>query len=164
MSPKRGNAAGAEDRHVRPLAYSLQFRGVATEVAPRVLVARASAPSCLLVTTLGTDGVTGRFETAAGEEAVLEWRLVLDAHDTYDETGSIAFGHRHAIRFRTVGAGHLTRSADPNLRHGAAVWEIEDGEGQFEHASGRITSNFVLSDTGEVTDNHLGLIFVASNL
>jgi hypothetical protein len=133
-------------------------------VAPRVLVARASAPSCLLVTTLSPAGVTGRFEPAAGEEAVLEWRLVLDEFDTFDEAGSIAFGPEHVVRFRTVGAGRLARSADPDLRHGAAVWEIEDGEGQFERASGRITSNFVLSDTGEVTDNHFGLIFVATKL
>jgi hypothetical protein len=37
---------------------------------------------------------------------------------------------------------------------------VETGEGQFARASGRITSNFFLSDTGELTDNQIGVIFV----
>jgi hypothetical protein len=34
------------------------------------------------------------------------------------------------------------------------------GTGQFAGATGRVTSNFVLSDTGELTDNQFGLIFL----
>ena len=64
------------------------------------------------------------------------------------------------MRFRTVGLGHLARSPDPHLQQGTAMWEIEGGEGQFDGVRGRITSNFFVSDTGELTDNHLGLIFV----
>jgi hypothetical protein len=40
------------------------------------------------------------------------------------------------------------------------MWRVESGEGQFAGASGLVTSNFTLSATGEVTDNHFGLIFV----
>jgi len=40
------------------------------------------------------------------------------------------------------------------------IWKVERGEGQFEGASGLITSNFFVSTTGEVTDNHFGVIFV----
>jgi hypothetical protein len=40
------------------------------------------------------------------------------------------------------------------------MWRVDDGEGQFAGASGLITSNFTLSDTDEVIDNHFGLIFV----
>jgi hypothetical protein len=32
--------------------------------------------------------------------------------------------------------------------------------GQFEGASGLITSNFTVSDTGEVVDHHFGALFV----
>lgn len=46
---------------------------------------------------------------------------------------------------------------------GTAVLEVVGGEGQFEHASGRIASTFLLSDTGELTDNHFGLLFVAAD-
>jgi hypothetical protein len=95
-----------------------------------------------------------------GYEAVLESRLVLADGGSFDEVGSIVVGPGNVIRFRTVGAGHLAASPDPHLEHGTAMWEIESGEGQFEGATGRITSNFFVSDTGELTDNHLGLIFV----
>jgi hypothetical protein len=40
------------------------------------------------------------------------------------------------------------------------IWRVEDGEGQFAGASGLITSNFTLNATGELIDNHFGLIFV----
>jgi hypothetical protein len=40
------------------------------------------------------------------------------------------------------------------------MWRVESGEGQFAWASGLITSNFTLSGTREVIDNHIGLIFV----
>ena len=65
-----------------------------------------------------------------------------------------------ACAFRSVGAGRLVKCPDRNLRHGTVVREVEGGNGQFERAEGLITSNFLVSDTGEVTDNHLGLIFV----
>jgi hypothetical protein len=64
------------------------------------------------------------------------------------------------VRFRSVGLGRLVECPDRNLRHGTVVHEVEGGNGQFERAEGLITSNFLISDTGEVTDNHLGLIFV----
>jgi hypothetical protein len=40
------------------------------------------------------------------------------------------------------------------------MWRVEGGEGQFADATGLITSNFTLSATGEVIDNHFGVIFV----
>lgn len=143
-----------------PLAYSLQFRGTAVHVSPRVLEAHATAPSSVLVTCVDEQGLAGRFEPGDGYEAVLESRIVLDDDGSFDEVGSIVIGHGNVIRFRTVGVGHLATSPDPHLRHGTAMWEIDGGQGQFEDAKGRITSNFFVSDTGELTDNHLGLIFV----
>jgi hypothetical protein len=40
------------------------------------------------------------------------------------------------------------------------MWQVESGEGQFTGAQGLITSNFIISDAGEVTDYHMGVIFV----
>jgi hypothetical protein len=37
---------------------------------------------------------------------------------------------------------------------------VDSGEGQFQGATGYITSNFLVSDQGEVTDYHFGLIFL----
>ena len=39
------------------------------------------------------------------------------------------------------------------------MWQVEGGEGQFDGAQGLITSNFTISDAGEVTDHHMGVIF-----
>jgi hypothetical protein len=146
---------------IRPIAYSLQFRGSVRELSERVLELRATARSQQLITTIDGAGVAGRVEFAEGEEALLVTRLMLTPDGSFDESGTISFGHKSSIRFRTIGSGRLSASADPDLRHGTAVWEIEDGKGQFERARGRITSNFLLSNTGDLTDNQLGLIFVS---
>jgi len=55
--------------------------------------------------------------------------------------------------------GVLAPSPDPRLLHGTAIYEIDGGEGVYRGASGRIAANFFVSDTGEVTSNHLGAVF-----
>ena len=146
---------------VKPLAYSLQFRGTAVPVSPRVVELRATAPGSVLATSVGEDGVTAHIHAEDGHEAVLRTRLVFRQDGSFDEDGSIVFGRGNVLRFRTRGLGRLSESPDPHLRHGTAIREIFGGEGQFEGATGRITSNFFVSDTGELTDNHFGLIFTA---
>jgi hypothetical protein len=37
---------------------------------------------------------------------------------------------------------------------------VAGGEGQFANAQGLITSNFTLSESGEVNDYHFGVIFL----
>jgi hypothetical protein len=125
--------------------YSLEFRGHATSLAPGVLLTRASAPSTL-------------FEGAA--EALLEARLTLLDGDEFDVVGTIGFGSGNALRFRSVGHGVIGRSPQPELRLGSAVCEIDGGSGDLENASGHITSSFLVSDSGELTDHQLGLIFL----
>ena len=145
---------------MKPITYSLQFRGRASSSGSDRMRLRLSAPSSALVTTLGPDGVQGAFEDVAGGDATLEAELSLHEQSTFDDAGTIEFGHGNSVRFRTVGLGRLVECPDRNLRHGTVVREVEGGNGQFERAEGLITSNFLVSDTGEVTDNHLGLIFV----
>jgi hypothetical protein len=144
----------------RPIVYSLQFRGRMTSVSSRVLEQRASAPSQVLITTVDGDGLDGTVQPGEGKEALLVSRLVLADDGSFDQSGTIEFAPGHVLAFRTIGPARLGRSPDPQLRHGAAVWEIEGGDGQFRGAHGRITSNFVVSETDELTDNHFGLIFV----
>jgi len=145
----------------QPIVYSLQFRGRVTSLSSRVLEQHASAPSQTLITTLDANGLAGRVQPGeGGEEALLVSRLALADDGSFEQSGTIEFAPGHVLAFRSVGSARLGRSPDPHLRHGAAVWEIEGGEGQFHGARGRITSNFFLSDTNELTDNHFGLIFV----
>ena len=150
-----------EETPLQPIVYSLQFRGRITPVSSRVLEQRASAPSQVLSTTVDANGLAGQVQPGEGEEALLVSRLALADDGSFDQSGTIEFAPGHVLAFRSVGAARLSRSPDPHLRHGAAVWEVEGGEGQFRGAHGRVTSNFILSDTNELTDNHFGLIFVA---
>jgi hypothetical protein len=126
-----------------------------------MLEQRASAPSQVLITTVDANGLAGRVQPGEGEEALLVSRLVLADDGSFDQSGTIEFAPGHVLAFRSVGAARLGRSPDPHLRYGAAVWEVEGGVGQFRGAHGRIASNFFVSDTNELTDNHFGLIFVA---
>jgi len=147
----------------QPIVYSLQFRGRVTSLSSRVLEQHASAPSQSLITTLDANGLAGRVQPGeGGEEALLVSRLALADDGSFEQSGTIEFAPGHVLAFRSVGSARLCRSPDPHLRHGAAVWEIEGGEGQFHGARGRITSNFFVSDTNELTDNQLGLIFFPS--
>jgi hypothetical protein len=150
-----------QETPLQPIVYSLQFRGRITSPSPRVLEQRASAPSQVLITTVDANGLAGHVQPGEGEEALLVSRLVLTDDGSFDQSGTIEFAPGHVLAFRSVGTARLTSSPDPHLRHGAAVWVVEGGEGQFRGAHGRITSNFFVSDTNELTDNHFGLIFIA---
>ena len=147
---------------MRPISFSMQFRGHATWLQPGVVLARATAPSSALVTLIDDGGVHGSVEVRDGEEAHLECRLTFVDDHAFSEVGTISFGNGNALRFRSAAEGTLTPSIDPHLRHGANVWEVDGGVGAFRGASGRIVSNFLVSDTGDLTDHQLGLIFVAA--
>jgi hypothetical protein len=142
---------------MRPITYALQFRGQADELEGG-LRNQARAPGCALVTSLTPEGVDGGFVWAPGaEEAYFESALTVTDEESFEGRGTILFSRGHALHVR--GRGQFTPSPDPHLRQGTVVWEVAGGEGQFEGASGRITSNFFLSDTGDLTDNQLGVIF-----
>jgi hypothetical protein len=144
---------------MKPITYSLQFRGQATPLRSNLLRLRLTAPSSALVTTVGAMGVRGRFNDVSGGEAFLHSELQLDEESSFADRGTIEFGRGNTVRFRSIG-GRLTHCPDPHLTHGAAIRQVEGGEGQFAESEGLITSNFFISDTGEVTENHFGVIFV----
>ena len=91
---------------------------------------------------------------------MLESRLLLDRNGRFSAVVAIDFGHGHRLWGETLDAGRLTRSVDEHLHHGTAAIHVVRGSGQFAGASGEITSNFILSHTGELTDNQLGMVFL----
>jgi hypothetical protein len=160
---------------MRQIIYTMQFNGQVTPLgtSPNVVKATTTAASCTWATVVGQDGLHGTLEPAAGDQAVFESEVtflggfesseVTSAGESgFKETGTITFGEGgHRLRFSTIGQGYLGPSPEPNLRQGAVMWQVDSGEGQFEGARGVITSNFTVSDAGEVTDHHMGVIFVA---
>jgi hypothetical protein len=148
---------------MRQLIYALRFRGEAKRVGVdgNVLKTATSAPSCTISSRIEADGLIGRLCPASGEEATLESELIFTGETTFQEAGTISFGTGgHQLRFSSVGSGHLGAREEAGPRHGAAIWRVDGGIGQFAGATGLIVSNVFLNDLGEVTDHHLGIVFV----
>jgi hypothetical protein len=142
---------------MKPLTFSLQFRGQVADFEGG-LRKQARAPGCALVTRLTADGPAGRFVWAPGdEEALLESTLAFQDDRRFEEAGTIVFALGNTLRIR--GRGRLAPSANPDLRQGTIVWRIEGGDGHFGGATGLITSNFLLSATGDLTENQLAVVF-----
>lgn len=148
---------------MRQLIYAMRFTGHATPAGPdgNVLRASTSSPSTAITSLVGRGGLTGTIEAVPGGNAVFVSEVTFTDATAFLETGTIAFGDGHVLRFGTVGNGYLGPSiADPTFKHGTVMWRIEGGEGQFAGASGLITSNFVVGDDLTVVDHHFGVLFV----
>src|SRR4051812_26193610 len=148
---------------MQQIVYSMRFTGQAAPVegSSNVMKAATSAPSCTITSTAGPAGLSGTIAPADGDDATFESEVTFTGDAAFLERGTITFGgNGNALRFSTIGQGYLAASADPALKHGTVMWQVDGGEGQFDGANGLITSNFTVGDSGEVTDHHFGLIFV----
>ena len=143
---------------MKPITYSLQFRGQARSLRSNLVRLTLTAPSSALVTTVGALGVHGIFSDVSGGEAILHSELSWKRQPSPTAARSSSAAATRCAFAASPDASH--DCADPHLRHGAVICQVEGGEGQFAGCEGLITSNFFLSDTGEVTQNHFGLIFV----
>ncbi len=146
---------------MKQILYAMQFKGKAGPgAAANVMKASTSASSTTITTEIGAEGVRGIIQPAAGGKAEFESEVTLAGETSFLEKGSIRFGDGNRLQFSTIEHGYLGDSADPKLKAGAVMWRVDGGEGQFAGATGFITSNFTLSDAGEITDNQFGVIFV----
>jgi hypothetical protein len=126
---------------MRQIVYTQRLGGRLTAVAPGVLDASLAG---------------------VAEPASVDAQLTFSDERRFQLAGEIRFAGDGALRYRSLGRGWLDRSPAPGLRHGTAVLEVYGGSGRFDGARGRITSNFVVSDDGEITDHQLGVVFVAA--
>ena len=145
------------------LIYVLRFTGRAASSASdgNVLNVVSTAPSSSVTTTVGPNGLASALRPHEGGDASFASEVTFTGRTSFQETGTIAFGDRHRLRFSTVGSGYLDRSADPTRQHGTVMWRIDGGDGQFAGASGHIISNFLVGEDLTVTDHHVGVIFLA---
>ncbi len=141
--------------HAIPITYALQFRGQVETTGARGTVA-ARASSAMLVSVVDRDGPHGRFEDVGAGEAV--FRVALDGLGPVE--GQVDFGGGTTLGLRAAERHGAEPSCRPHLSHGAALLEVVSGTGRLTGARGWVTSNYLLSDTGDLTDTHLGLLFV----
>ncbi len=147
---------------MREMIYALQFKGKGTPVpgSPNVIKAATTAPSCTITSTVGPQGVSGSLRSTAEGQASFESTVTLTGESTFQESGTIAFGSGHRLRFTTIGQGHLGPSPQAGTMHGSVMWRVEGGEGQLDGAQGLITSNFTFTEAGDVVDNHYGVLWI----
>jgi hypothetical protein len=147
---------------MRELVFALEFRGRAGPVpgSQSKRQARSMAPSQMLTTMLGRDGVQARMEVVAGESAVLESRVERFGDGSFVEDGTITYGPAGAVTFETLGRGWVGPAPTPGWVVGGVVWTITRGDGAFAGARGVITSNFTVSTDGMVVDNHVTRLYL----
>ena len=121
---------------MRDMVFAMELRGRAAPVEGRA--------STLRPQTSGR-GPAGETVNFASE--------VVFTGEHFNETGSIEYVGRGQVTFETVGVGHLEPSPLPETQWGAVIWRMTAGTGEFQGATGYITSNFTVSATGEVVDN-----------
>ena len=132
-----------------PIAFALQFRGDAVEVGDGRMWAESRAPTCFFVNVFGRDGLRGRL---GGDGVVCRRELELSEDGSLAEAGEITFDAQSSITFRS--RGELAGG------RGTAMCEVTGGRGALAGAHGYIATNLELSDSGELTDDHIGLLFV----
>lgn len=145
---------------MKHLIYSMHFKGRGAPASEQgVMKVNTSATSCLIRSVIGSDGLESAFEPAEGGMAYFESEVRIISADAFSEAGEITFGEgENSLKFTTIGQGHLKPENESKSMTGAIMWNIEGGEGQFNGATGIITSNFLLAEDGEVTDYQFGVI------
>jgi hypothetical protein len=148
---------------MQQLVYAMQFKGraLASETSPQTMTVSAQAASCSITSVINKGGLTGGFDPASVAAAAFESQVTLVTGSTFTERGTISFGDAgHRLNFVSIGEGWMDQSPDPLLKQGTVSWKVDGGEGQFEGAGGVITSNFTVSESGDVTDYQLGVIYL----
>jgi hypothetical protein len=155
--------AGCQEREMQQIVYAMQFKGKATPVPGNasVINVQAVAASASITNLVNKGGIIGGFDPSAVADATFESQVTLLAGNQFEEHGNITFGDEgHSLRFTTIVQGWMGPSPNPKLQQGTVTWKLEGGEGQLNGAEGVITSNFTITQDGEVTDHHMGLIYL----
>jgi len=143
---RRGRLAAV----ARPVAFALRFHGEVVELdGGRFWVeTRAGA----------AERCSRQLEGIGAGAAICRRQLELWDDGSLVQSGELDFGTGDSVTFRARGA--LGASPDPHYRHGTAILEVTGGRGRLAGARGYVTSNFLLADDGDLTDHHLGLLFL----
>ena len=147
---------------MRQLVYTMQLTGQATPLGPdgSVLAIEGTAPGWTVLAHVGAANPTSGVDFSEHGGATFTSELTLTGTTSYQEVGSVTFGAGHRLRFATVGSGYLGPGATSADRHGAALWRIDGGDGQFAGAGGLISAQIVVDAALTMTGYHLGVLVV----
>jgi hypothetical protein len=120
------------------ITYTLDFHGRLSSVRPGVY----------------------ELDAIGDEGAVLLTELSMTGGEQFDEAGTISLGGHAAVHFRSIAPGHVGASPQSGVRQGSAQCGVDAGDGVLAGARGVLTSNFLISATGEVTDRRIVVLFV----
>ena len=114
-------------------------------------------------TLVTSSGVETTLHSIPGDLAFLESEIHVTEQHGFEGEGVLTFGDEgeQELRFKSVQPGHLSPSPLPGVMAGAVTWRVEGGSGRYQNATGFITSTFTLTDSGELSDYHCGLIFLS---
>lgn len=146
---------------MRQVQYVLQFKGSGgpKRGAKGVLATTSQATAGTITTTIGAKSVDAKIKSSRGK-AIFRSDVRFNPDGTFLENGTIRFAGAGSITFSTRGFGWMAPSKDPDLKHGAIMWQVDGGTGFFKEATGIITSNFTFSRKGQVVDHQWGVIFL----
>ena len=146
---------------MRAIRYDLEFEGQVAQVKEGIFHAISTAASSTISTVVSPSGVREKASATRGGKAHFESDVAITGEDTFQEKGRIKFGKsgKHGFSFTTVGAGSFKAGPDAGGMHGAVVWRITRGFGQFKGAKGYITSNFSVDGEGRLVDRQVGQFF-----
>lgn len=146
------------------ITYVMKFTGTAAPSAsdPNVVHVRTTGLSNVFTTHVTDRGVTGSLTADPEGAAFFESEVTMRGQNSFLENGTITFGDEgdHRLRFTTVGEGVVGANTEAGQMQGCVLWRVEGGDGQFAGASGYVTSNFTMSQNGEVADYQVGVIWV----
>lgn len=149
---------------MRQVTYTMHFRGQASRSGGDTSVLRTtgSGTSSTMDTTVRATGVETTLHAKPGDLAFLESELRLQGQNAFSGTGTLTFGDDadHALRFSTLAPGHLAPSPVAGVMAGAVSWKVDGGSGTFDGASGVITSAFTLTESGDISEYHCGILFL----
>ena len=138
------------------VTYSSQFSG---RFEP------ANDNGTVLKTKMQAEAFEIEIENGGGRErlggASIRSTVIYTGEASFQQYGTITFANNNdRLHFSTKGQGRISEDPVTKIRLGSATLRIDYGRGRFEKASGVITSNFVINDNGEVTDNQVGVVEV----
>ncbi len=134
--------------------YSTQFTGTSetTDYSDGAFKTSTVAP---IGSIFAEDG-EGTVSLGNAGDAKIKSTVVLTGNGSFQQYGTITFeDSRDRLHFSTQGQGRIEDGAD---KRATATLKIDRGEGRFQNASGLISSDFSISENGDVIDNQIGAV------